>query len=41
MQATGSGKGDMLVVNRAGKGGLMMNAPAFQKKIKLGQLENN
>ena len=40
-QATGSGKGDMLVVNRAGKGGLMMNAPTLQKKIKLGQLESN
>ncbi len=40
-QATGSGKGDMLVVNRAGKGGLMTNAPALKKKIKLGQLENN
>ena len=30
----------MLVVNREGKGSLMMNAPAL-KKIKLGQLENN
>lgn len=40
MQATATGKGDMLVVNREGKGSLMMNAPAL-KKIKLGQLENN
>ena len=41
MQASASGKGDMLVVNREGKGSLMMNAPALQKKIKLGQLEDN
>jgi uncharacterized protein YcbK (DUF882 family) len=41
VQATGSGKGDMLVVNRAGKGGLLTNAPALKKRIKLGQLNNN
>lgn len=40
MQSSATGKGDMLVVNREGKGSLMMNAPAL-KKIKLGQLTDN
>ena len=40
MQALASGKGDMLVVNREGKGSLLINAPTLNK-IKLGQLTSN
>ncbi len=42
MQAPASGKGDMLVVNRQGKGSLMINAPALKdKKLKLGMADSN
>jgi uncharacterized protein YcbK (DUF882 family) len=42
MQAPATGKGDMLVVNRQGKGSLMMNAPALkEKKLKLGMADGN
>ena len=42
MPELASGKTDMLVVNREGKGSLMLDAPAFQaKKLKIGQLESN
>ena len=42
MQAPAFGKGDMLVVNREGKGNLMQDAPALlaAKRQKLGQLES-
>jgi uncharacterized protein YcbK (DUF882 family) len=40
-QAPAAGKGDMLVVNREGKGSLMMNAPVLKKKLKLGMAEGN
>ena len=40
LQAPASGKGDMQVVNREGKGSLLMSAPTLQK-IKLGQLSRN
>lgn len=41
-QAPATGKGDMLVVNRQGKGSLMMDAPAMkEKKLKLGMAEGN
>ena len=40
LQAPASGKGDMQVVNREGKGSLLMSAPTLQK-IKLGQLTRN
>lgn len=39
VQQTAAGKGDMLVVNRQGKGSLMEDAPALRaKKLKLGSL---
>ena len=43
MQAPASGKGDMLVVNREGKGSLMMNAPAMlaAKRQNPGQIDSN
>ncbi len=41
MPETAQGKGDMLVINRQGKGSLMMNAPALTKRLKLGQLQSN
>ncbi len=42
MQAPATGKGDMLVVNREGKGSLMMNAPVLkEKKLKLGMADGN
>ena len=42
MPQPASGKGDMVVVNREGKGSLMMNAPAPKTwKFKLGQLDSN
>ena len=35
-----SGKGDLLVVNREGKGSLLMPVPGIQKKLKLGMAGN-
>ena len=42
MPELASGKTDMLVVNREGKGSLMLDAPALKaRKLKVGQLESN
>ncbi len=42
VQASAEGKGDMLVVNREGKGSLMMNAPTLTaKRLKLGMADGN
>lgn len=42
IQQLAPGKGDMQVVNRQGKGSLMMDAPALAgKRLKLGQLDSN